>query len=225
MSRTLLITILTVFVCAIAPSGASGAIWGADGAPVCLQPETQRNPQLVSDGQGGMVVAWADARVNGTSYYVYVQRLDGSGRPMWFPRDGFPIGFANHPNREVIDVVSDGAQGAIVVWTATGPDIYAQKLNANGDIQWPTGGVTVGDNARSTDAVVTPDGIGGIIVAWPEDAGPQNDIYAQRITASGTQAWPAGPPGGIQVFPSGGWQGDLGIIADGLGGAAFAARA
>ena len=212
------ISILTALVCLAVFSGESRATWPADGAPVCVRAEDQRNPQIISDGTGGMIVAWADRRDDGVNYYAYVQRLDGSGLPVWSPADGFTIDGGGHPNTNVIDVVSDGGNGAIVVWTTDGIDLWAQRVNANGAIQWAVGGVNFVGNAVANLTAVTADGAGGMIVAWPEASGGGDMLYVQKIRANGTEAWSAG---GLPVFSIAGGTSDLCIIADGSGGALF----
>src|SRR5512132_2305631 len=38
------------------------AQWGANGFPLFTQPATQTYPQIVSDGTGGVIIAWTDLR-------------------------------------------------------------------------------------------------------------------------------------------------------------------
>jgi hypothetical protein len=51
--------------------------WLADGIAVCSADSTQQNPQIVSDGAGGAIVAWQDSRAGGTNPLdVYAQRVN-----------------------------------------------------------------------------------------------------------------------------------------------------
>ena len=66
-------------------------------------------------------------------------------------------------------ITSDGAGGAIVTWhdTRSGgtTDIYAQRVNASGAIQWTADGVALCTARGNQDYVwITIDGAGGAIV-------------------------------------------------------------
>src|SRR5207244_4306974 len=58
------------------------AQWASDGLPVCTYPGDQINPQIASDGAGGVIIAWQDLR-SGTHFDIYAQRLGPSGTPRW----------------------------------------------------------------------------------------------------------------------------------------------
>jgi hypothetical protein len=117
-------------------------------------------------------------------------------------------------------LVSDGAGGAIVVWTdqrSGGYDVYAQRVSAEGAALWATDGVVIGaaTGDQQTARIVT-DGAGGAIVAWEDYRSGGSDIYAQRISAGGAVQWTADgvalcSASGEQVFPS--------MVSDGAGGA------
>ncbi|MFI5371333.1 MAG: hypothetical protein ACHQ52_07210, partial [Candidatus Eisenbacteria bacterium] len=64
-----------VHVQRVGPGGA--ARWGAQGAEVATATGGQTDPGLVSDGAGGAVVVWIDARPSGPG--LYAQRLDAAG--------------------------------------------------------------------------------------------------------------------------------------------------
>jgi len=56
--------------------------WAKDGVVVCNAPENQHNPSVVKDGQGGVIIAWADSRSD-TVTAIYAQRIDSSGTFLW----------------------------------------------------------------------------------------------------------------------------------------------
>lgn len=107
--------------------------------------------------------------------------------------------------------VSDGASGVIVAWVdernlaTSGRDIYAQRLNASGNRVWsPADGVPIctaledqGDGVDRYQLAIVSDGAGGAIITWKDKRGiggpgpSLGNIFAQRITSSGTIAWPA----------------------------------
>jgi hypothetical protein len=71
--------------------------------------------------------------------------------------------------------------------------------------------------------VAIPDGVGGAIVAWTQEQNGAADaqIYAQRVSASGTLVW---GPSGILVCDVDGVQEAPSIASDGSGGAFIAWR-
>ncbi len=108
--------------------------WMTDGTPVCTAAGTQNYPAAVSDDQGGVVVAWEDARVGANGNDVYAMRLTQAGtRAAGWDLDGSAIctvaGNQNYPQ-----LVPDGLSGAIVAWSDTRPaprfqtpDVYAGR--------------------------------------------------------------------------------------------------
>ncbi len=91
---------------------------------------------------------------------------------------------------------SDGAGGAIIAWVDGSPqDIYAQRIDANGNALWAADGIPIcnATNNQWWPAVVS-DGAGGAIIAWEDDrnlATTNTDIFAQRVNANGAAMWAA----------------------------------
>ena len=68
--------------------------WNADknvNNPVVVAANRQEFHAMCSDGAGGAVIAWYDARANQFLYDVFVQRINDQGQPMW-PVNGIPMG-------------------------------------------------------------------------------------------------------------------------------------
>ena len=90
-------------------------------------------------------------------------------------------------------IASDGAGGAIVTWADSRSGwsgVYAQRVNASGVVQWAADGVAL---CSGTWPVlfprISPDGSGGAILTWQDGRGADEDIYAQRVDASGVAQW------------------------------------
>jgi hypothetical protein len=119
-------------------------------------------------------------------------------------------------------VMSDGAGGTFIVWsgdrtTAGYTDILAQRLDASGSPQWGATGITICNAPNNqTRPRLAADGSGGVFVAWTDYRGFWVDIYAQRLTASGTPLWSAN---GVTICPTHLPRRDPELIADGSGGA------
>jgi hypothetical protein len=125
---------------------ANGSVaWVANGVPIIsgdgfTQPNSATDGfKIVSDGAGGAIIVWDDAR-NGTSNLdVYAQRIDGNGNALWplGATDKAPIPVANGAaNQRIPVMVSDNNAGAIVAFVDsrndTNSDIFASRLFSNG---------------------------------------------------------------------------------------------
>jgi predicted lipoprotein with Yx(FWY)xxD motif len=192
-------------------------LWITDGVIVCSATGNQARPMAVSDGAGGAIVTWYDAR-NG-NWDIYAQRLDANGQPQWTD-NGVPLCTATGDQAYPL-IVTDGSGGAIVVWNdwrsdASG-DLYAQRINASGAVQWIANGDTVVTITNTQDGkMVVPDGMHGVIVAWRDTRAGGNDVYAQRLNGSGQPVWTAN---GVLLCNYASGQTSPDITGDGYGGA------
>ena len=115
---------------------------------------------------------------------------------------------------------SDGMGGAIITWqdgrTDAG-DIYAQRIDSAGVIQWTTNGVPI---CNATGPQMWPniisDGAGGAIITWQDQRNGSYHIYAQRVNASGAVQW---TPNGVAVCTARSAQLGPKLVSDGAGGA------
>jgi hypothetical protein len=198
---------------------ASGVVqWTTDGVALCTATGDQEHPAITSDGAGGAIVTWDDAR---GSQDIYAQRVNASGAVQW-TADGVALCSAAGP-QEYPAIASDGAGGAIVAWMdgrIVGTwDIYAQRVDASGAVQWIANGMplcTAVGNQGSP--MIIFDGAGGAIVTWDDARGSQ-DIYAQRVNASGVSLWTAD---GVALCTATWDQSGPTIVSDGAGGAIVA---
>ena len=161
---------------------------------------------MVSDGDGGAIVAWQDNRE--FFYDIRAQHVLGSGvlAPGW-PADGLPVCTAQNL-QEAPSISTDGIGGAIIAWqdnrrdpSAYGPefDIYAQRVSGSGSTYWTHDGVPLcrAPNYQFNTQTVS-DGNQGALVAWLDDRASgytfngRPHLYAQHVAANGTIApgWP-----------------------------------
>jgi hypothetical protein len=186
-------------------------LWAATGDPVLTNADFYGNVTLVPDGLGGVLITWFDRR--GPSY---LQHFDASGAPHLQP-DGIPVA-----GRFLGFAASDGAGGIVSVFTYgpdTQEDLYAQRVDSIGTIEWPLNGVLVASAPYGQQVNdILPDGNGGAFIAWYDLRNGQDwDIYLQRITASGSAA-PGWPTNGLAVCTAGGFQIYPRLISEGAGG-------
>jgi hypothetical protein len=210
-------------------SGSVDPTWPADGRFLC-QPSPlfrgQQNATMVSDGAGGAIVVWQEARSFLLDVYAQHVQANGEVDPAW-PENGLPV-CASSSDQYVPKCVPDGAGGAIVAWQ-DGPsgnaNIYAQHVRLDGtlDPAWPVDGAPVCAAFGDQDSpVLVSDGSGGAIVTWNDYRSYLDlDIYAQHIRASGEldTAWPTN---GLSVCAEANDQKNPTITSDGAGGAIIA---
>lgn len=204
---------------------ASGAaLWPANGVALTTAPGFQAYPVIASDGSGGAIVSWVDARY--TAYRIYAQRVNADGVLLW-NKDGVDLKStetaAAATQGPAVDprIVSNGSGGAIIAWTdsrKTVSAIYAQSIDALGVLRWTEGGVALCEKP-SYAPKITSDGSGGAIVVWSDHRNDTYDVYAQRINASGIPQWMAN---GAAICTAAGDQSDQAIVSDGTGGAIMA---
>jgi hypothetical protein len=214
-----MISLLLALALIAAPAPLS-ASWPNDGRGVCTVVGTQDSPTIVSDGAGGAIVVWRDNR--GINTDIYVQRVDPNGVVLWLT-DAMPVCTAQNVQSLPL-IVADGSGGAIIAWqdfrSNNVLDIYAQRVNSSGYVQWTANGVPVctGQTGLTMNQMI-PDGAGGAIITWYDRRNATNDIFAQRISGAGVVAWTTN---GITVCAAAGSQTNPVIASDGAGGAILA---
>jgi len=212
--RILLPVVLASIQLGIPAAGRSQ--WVEFGTPVCEFGSDQGYQELAPDGQGGMILVYE----SGDPTDIYAQRLDAFGNPLWAP-GGVPVcSWANYQGRPCI--VADGQGGAVIAWfdwRNGNTDIFAQRVDQDGNRLWTTGGVALcTESAAQTYPRCASDGAGGAIVAWKDERGADADIYAQRIDLGGAVRWTAN---GVRLTNAPLWQDNVQVVADGYGGAIF----
>jgi FlgD Ig-like domain len=190
--------------------------WSTDGVLVTNVSREQSSPCAVSDGVGGVILAYVELQPS-TGIDIYAQRINASGVPLW--GDGVPL-CSEFGQQLRPSIISDGRSGitdtpgAIVVWeddrTGNNTDIYAQAIDADGNVQWTTQGVAVcSDFGEQGSPTMVTDGIGffgnpkGAIIAWEDNRDDQGDIYAQHVNSAGNAQWTSN---GVAVCDAANWQ-------------------
>jgi len=98
-------------------------------------------------------------------------------------------------------IVPDGSGGVIFAWIDKRGEptyqIFAQKLNRDGQPQWGADGVAVCANLGTAGGYtlsMCPDGSGGAIITWDDDhvSAGSWQVYAQRVDSGGSVKWTGG---------------------------------
>ncbi len=185
--------------------------WTANGEVLCSDSNTQDEPQICIDGDGGAIIVWRDTR--GSTDDIYARKINSSGDVEW-TSNGVPICTAGG-NQDDHQICSDGAGGAIITWDDG--NIWAQKIDTDGVVKWTTNGKAI---CTATDtqqyAQICSDGAGGAIITWEDHRGPNVDIYAQKISNRGSLQWTIN---GHLICNADGLQEVPQICSDGAGGA------
>lgn len=188
------------------------------GNPVSIAVNNQVCPAITTDGSGGSIITWHDKH-NGKNE-IFAQRMSSNGVAMW-TTNGVPI--CTQDSNYCPVIISDGSGGAIIAWQSyrgsSTADIYAQRVNSSGAVQWTTNGVPVCVVVFEQDTIaMISDGLGGAILTW-QDYRSNNgfaDIYAQRINSSGAMLWTAN---GVVICNQAAAQRGPKLVSDGSGGA------
>jgi len=218
-----------IYAIRLAASGAVAPGWPVNGRPISQTSTGQYNPSIVSDGAGGAIIAWVDARggaVGGAD--VYAQRIAANGaNAAGWPAADLPI--CRDPLYQGPPVmVPDGAGGAyialqsgragsnalVTVTRVTGAGAFAPG--------WSECGLALGDGTwHEADPQIARDDAGGVLVVWSDwrlgGAGAP-DIRAARLTAAGL----SDPIWGGWVCKATGAQGNPVVVSDGAGGGVIA---
>jgi hypothetical protein len=165
---------------------AAGTVqWSANGVVAAPNTLDQRDPGVLSDGGGGAFVTWRYGFNE-----IWAQRLGATGLRQW-ANDGIGIGQAG--DSKAPQIASDGGTGAIIAWydfrNSGGGNVYAQRVNLAGAVQWTANGVGVCTNMEPQALPrMVVDGWGGAILVWQDgrnNATNDGDLYAQKIDTAG----------------------------------------
>jgi hypothetical protein len=178
-------------------------------------------PRSISDGGGGAIITWTDKR-DGADNDIYAQRIDQNGNSLWEENGVLICGAINTQTFPAI--VGDGKGGAIITWQDMRNDglgdIYAQKLNSSGELQWTTDGVEIStQTSYQSVPKITSDKAGGAVIAWKDQRTGDYNLYARRISSEGSALWTLD---GTPICQAVNYQEYHEIISDNTGGAIIA---
>jgi len=202
----------------------ANAQWLPSGTPVC---DTSANAgieplsRIAPDGVKGAIICWRDIR-NGT-YDIYAQHVDSMGKSLW-QRNGIPIVVAAN-NQDFPRIISDRRNGAFIAWEDSRSNsntfVYAQRVDQTGNALWQQNGIKVAD-AGGLYISIANDDSDGLVVAWNFlDGVSRDDVAVQRLNGFGNRMW--GDSGVVLTNrPTSVSSNDVGVVADGTGGAIVA---
>ncbi len=144
----------------------------------------KRNLHAAEVGSGNGYLVWEND--DGTGPHIFLQRLGASGES-WASDVGLAATRGPQTNPAI---TTNGSRDALVAWQdrrTSSIDIYAQAVDEAGAVKWDLTGQAVTTASGSQVApVITDDGLDGAIVVWEDGRNGDSDIYAQRISKTGT---------------------------------------
>ncbi len=166
-------------------------MWPINGVVICDTVGAQGPSSITMSTDTTVVVVWADGRNGFANRDVYAQSLRISGAPMWAIQ-GLPV--CDTINRqEGGEIVTDGIGGTIICWLderSGYKNIFAQRINSNGQKLWMSQGVAIcTTNSTSDYQKIVPDGRSGAIICWQDRRSGNWDVYAQHIDSLGNILW------------------------------------
>jgi hypothetical protein len=165
----------------------SGILRWATNGIVISTADNSLIPKITSDGVGGAIIAWFDRRIGWPYSSIAIQRVNGNGDTLW-QENGVIL--ADSVNSWAYpEITGYGSNGSIVTWIGYNGEIYAQKIDTAGIVQWPDTGVLVAPEGGLPH--ITTDGSGGAIITW-FDYDPEHTythVFAQRVNAEGITKW------------------------------------
>jgi hypothetical protein len=193
-----------------------GTAWSEGGVPIRQggNIEWSRSAAVLTDGN--IVYIWSDTRLGDRD--VWAQKVDTQGNLLWGANPVMVNGSIDRQEDPVGIGTTDG--GVIVAWVdfrhEEAGDIYAQKLNANGELQWATEGLplAVASNIQISINIIQ-DLSGGAYIIWEDQRNVNGDIYGVHLDADGDNLW---TDNGMVVAGGAGEQNSHTFWEDGQGG-------
>ena len=196
--------------------------WEINGKAIADKNGKQNQFNLCQDGFGGGVIIWHDTR-NYSDPNIFMQRFSSEGTIFWAV-EGLLL-CDNTSNQEYPQIAYAGHGEFIATWidsrNQNSGDVYAQKIDVNGNTLWGalSAGIPVNTvssySKRNPQIVVTPEE--EAIIVWEDERSYETgkDLYAQKLHSTGAVLW---EPDGVAVVSEQEYQDDPMLVSDDTGG-------
>lgn len=152
----------------------------------------QENPKIVVDDNDNFYITWED-EINGNKD-IFLAKFDKDGQSLFA---GKKINSDNSNLNQYNPVITfDGSDYLYLAWSDernSQPDIYAQKIDKNGNIVWTTEDVKINDDTFSdawrTNPAVAFSNDDTIYFSWEDDRNDNVDIYSTKFDSDGNKLW------------------------------------
>ena len=156
------------------------------------------SPRLTIAGETQEIMAiWKEKNESQSQIGIYAQRLDSGGNRIW-NATGIPVVGLNS-SYDYLDLSIAGFENdmiAVYIQQSVNlnGDIYAARLDANGNSVWMDGSLPVTNSNSPKSDMVAAKGPGCLFIAWTENG----SVYAHCLLGNGT----FGSPGNTLLVPS-----------------------
>ena len=164
-------------------------LWG-DNIGICVGDGIQENPRITKASDQGAIIAWEDGRNDSFFKDIYAQKIDINGNLLWQP-EGNPICIENYHQINP-RLIGNDAGGCWIVWDdARGQgypyvDIYVQKVNADGSIQFEVNGkVLCNAIGEQFSPLIKKNATNDVFVSWGDNRDGSTGIYLQTLNDDG----------------------------------------
>jgi len=227
MKKILLLTVVLLMLTTIWAQNQ----WSDEGIPIRTGKNIEWFRSAIPVEDGSVIYVWSDTRRGDRD--VWAQKISEEGEMLWGDNSSDPeypdmvegILVNGEINRQEDPVIIDGGDNCVIVaWVdfrnEDAGDIYAQKLNSDGEMLWAEEGVPL---CLASDIQISlniaNDTAGGAYIIWLDSRGTGGaDIYGTHVLTDGTIA--AGWDGdGNSIVSMAGSQNQHTFWEDGEGGA------
>jgi hypothetical protein len=159
--------------------------------------------KALADSNGGIILSWFQVTEDPTAeaghrqtWDVAVQKIDADGNMLWSP-GGIPFeitktNFTAAPMEP--SLAGDGSGGAIVIWRDMRRDdageasVYAQRVDASGQLLWQAGGVKVSSTSLNPRPVIASCSTDEAFIAYSFKEDNQY-LNIQKLDGNGRVGW------------------------------------
>lgn len=183
------------------------ALMGTNGVKIQSKFYEARYPVITSDGGSGIIVSWTELLYDfSNSKYqyaqVFAQKYSSTGLPQW-PNGGIQVCSSAGMRRWPV-ISADGNKGAIISFEDSrncnpvdsfyNLDLYAQKIDSNGNVKWSANALPVSlqpYNQSASQLLVQPDKQHYIISYTSQiiETYSAKSIHVQQLTTAGSAIW------------------------------------
>lgn len=198
----------------IASLAVAALVW-QDAIPIRQGVNIEWSRTGIETHDGAVIYAWSDTKLGERD--LWAQKVDAQGNMVW----GSPVLIDGKPDRQEDPVITRTSDNNyIIAWIDFYDDqdgnVYAQKINTNGELLWQEGGkpVCLVPGVQLT-LNIEADNAGGAYIVWMDSRNPSKDLFGQRLDADGNPVWAVN---GIAIADGIGDEVQNTMLPDGEGG-------
>ncbi len=172
------------------------SVWDSNGKLVSNTRGIQSNPQIILISDSSIVISWVEEFNNDKNIYLQKFRTNEQLTNGEWNKPIIPYNNLNG-NQFAQVLTSDNQDNVLIAWfdlsnrfgeknKRTKENIYAQKIDGNGNLIWNPSGfpIAIYPNSSKSYLSIVPDQNNGLIAIFKEIRGNKVGIFGQRIFAN-----------------------------------------